>query len=212
MTTKAALAAIVFTTLFATIVGLRFLARESIPEMSVTTNRQSSQATSNTQSPEYDPKASTLLDSLPGDPEYPDVPSVSSESLPVAEAPAPDPGPTYAEALEAIASFVEEFSEAHNTRDADFLIATLNPAAVAAYGAEACNAYVTATAGSINSIELLAMGAAITYSYAANSATTEIAGAWPVQLSVLVKGEPQILSGHFMYDGGDVSWLTRCDQ
>ncbi len=210
MNTKAALAAIVFTTLLATIVGLRVLIRESLPEPSVVSSRQSSETVSETPPPEHAPSANQMLDNPTAVADYPDVLSVSSESLPLTKV--SDPSPSYAEALEAIASFVTEFAEAHNTRNAEFLIATLDPAAVEAYGAETCNSYVTATAGSINSIELLAMGDAITYRYETNSATTEIPGAWPVQLSVLVRGEPRILSGHFMYDGGAVSWLTRCDQ
>jgi hypothetical protein len=197
MNTKTALAAIVFATLLVAIVGLRVLVREASPETTVVSARQRTE----TSPPE---PQDLVVDSI----ETADTVPTTNEDPAAGE----DPGPTYAEALEAIASFVEDFSEAHNTRDADFLIATLDPAAIQAYGAEACNTYVAATAGSINSIELLAMGEAITYSYDTDSATTQIPGAWPVQLSVLVRGEPQILSGHFMYDGGAVSWLTRCDQ
>ncbi len=122
----------------------------------------------------------------------------------------PTEGPSYAEALIAVSDFVTSFDEAQANLDVDFLVQTLDPATQTAFGEEACLDYLTETVGSVSEVELMRMGKSISYVYNTPAGSVVIPNAWPVELAVTVQGARQILFGHFIYDGDQVTWLTNC--
>ncbi|GEM_PF-5233621 len=68
----------------------------------------------------------------------------------------PDSGPMSDESR--IRDFGNDFGEAHDRRDTAFLVNSLHPAVVEAFGAEACQEHVAATTGGVTGVSIVEIG------------------------------------------------------
>ncbi|MFV1990474.1 MAG: collagen binding domain-containing protein, partial [Acidimicrobiales bacterium] len=81
-------------------------------------------------------------------------------------------------ALEATSQFVQQFSDAQYSRNVDFLVGSLHPVAIEAYGQQACENYVAATVGSIQNVQLVSLGELTEYSYETDAGPWQLPNAW----------------------------------